>query len=150
MIELIDEKDKKILETLKENSNLSTHKISKKTLIPITTVNNRVKKLQKDGIIKKYTVELDQKKLGFNLSAYIFVGISLNELKQSKLKIKDLVNSIRKSSLVESAENVTGDIDLVVKVHAKDIDEIKDYVFNNLSELKGVEKTRTAIIMEHK
>ena len=39
MKELVDEKDKKILEILKENSSLSTYKISKKTLIPVTTVN---------------------------------------------------------------------------------------------------------------
>ena len=61
-----------------------------------------------------------------------------------------MVNSVRKSPLVDSAENATGDIDIVVKVHARDIDELKDYVVNNLSELKGVEKTRTAIILEHK
>ena len=149
-MELIDEKDRKILEILKENSNLSTHKISKKTLIPVTTVNNRIKKMREQGIVKKYTIEIDRKKLGYSLSAYIFVGVSLKELKENKLKINDLVKSVRKNPLVESAENVTGDIDIVVKVHAKDIDEIKDYVVNILSELKGVEKTRTGIILEYK
>lgn len=149
-MELIDEKDRKILEILKENSNLSTHKISKKTLIPVTTVNNRIKKLRKQGIIKRYTIEVDRKKLGYSLSAYIFVGVSLKELKENKLKINDLVNSVRKNPLVDSAENATGDIDLIVRVNARNIDELKDYVLNNLAELKGVEKTRTAIILEHK
>jgi len=80
MKDLIDEKDSKILEVLVENSNLSTHKISKKTLIPVTTVNNRIKKLKELGVIKKYTIEIDKKKLGYNLSAYILVTISLDEL----------------------------------------------------------------------
>lgn len=149
-MELIDEKDRKILEILKENSNLSTHKISKKTLIPVTTVNNRIKKLKEQGIIKRYTIEVDRKKLGYGISAYVFVGVSLKELKENNLRINDLVKSVRKSPMVDSAENVTGDIDVVVKVHAKDIDEVKDYVVNNLSELKGVEKTRTGIILEYK
>ena len=147
---IIDEKDRKILEILKENSNLSTHKISKNTLIPVTTVNNRIKKLQEQGIIKRYTLEVDRKKLGYSISAYIFVGVSLKELKEHKLRINDLLNSVRKSPLVDSAENATGDIDIIVKVHARDIDEMNAYVVNNLSELKGVEKTRTAIILEHK
>ena len=149
-MELIDEKDRKILEILKENSNLSTHKISKKTLIPVTTVNNRIKKLREQGIIKRYTIEVDRKKLGYNISAYVFVGVSLKELKENNLRINDLVRSIKKSPVVDSAENVTGDIDIVITVHAKSIDEIKDYVVNNLSELKGVEKTRTGIILEYK
>ncbi|MEK6949248.1 MAG: Lrp/AsnC family transcriptional regulator [Nanoarchaeota archaeon] len=149
-MELIDEKDRKILEILKENSNLSTHKISKKTLIPVTTVNNHIKKLREQGIIKRYTIEVDRKKLGYTISAYVFVGVSLKELKENNLRINDLVKSIRKSPVVDSAENVTGDIDIIIKVHAKDIDEIKDYVVNNLSELKGVEKTRTGIILEYK
>src|SRR3989338_7450903 len=147
---IIDEKDRKILEILKENSNLSTHKISKNTLIPVTTVNNRIKKLKEQGIIKRYTLEVDRKKLGYRISAYIFVGVSLKELKEHKLRINDLLNSVRKSPLVDSAENATGDIDIIVKVHARDIDEMNAYVVNNLSELKGVEKTRTAIILEHK
>ena len=49
----MDEKDEKILKLLKENSKLTTQQISKKTLIPITTIHNRIKKLEKEGIIKK-------------------------------------------------------------------------------------------------
>ena len=150
MVDIIDEKDRKILEILKENSNLSSHKISKKTRIPVTTVNNRIKKLQKEGVIKKYTIQVDEKKKSITLMAYVFVKVSLRDLKQNQLMVSDLVKEIRKSPIVESAENVAGDIDLVVKVQAGDIDELKNYVLNSLSDMKGVEKTTTAIIMEHK
>lgn len=149
MNHILDEKDRKILELLKESSNLSTHKISKKTLIPITTVNNRIKRLKKEGIIKKYTIEVDNKKLGIGLSAYIFVQSSLKELKENKLKISELVKEIRQSRSVEFADNVTGNIDIVVKVNVKDIDELNNHVLNRLTSLQGVEKTVTAIILEH-
>ncbi|MEK6869655.1 MAG: winged helix-turn-helix transcriptional regulator, partial [Nanoarchaeota archaeon] len=82
MKDSIDEKDKKILEILQENSSLSSHKISKRTLIPVTTVNNRIKKLKNLGVIKKFTVDIDKSKLGFSLVAYIFLTVSLEELKQ--------------------------------------------------------------------
>ena len=82
--------------------------------------------------------------------AYVFVQVSLRDLKQSKLRISDLVKEIRKGPIVESAENVAGDMDLVLKVRARDIDELKNYVLFNLSDMTGVEKTTTAIIMEHK
>ena len=58
----MDDKDEQILQILKENSKLSTHQISKKTRIPITTVHNRIKKLKKEEIIKKYSIIIDKKK----------------------------------------------------------------------------------------
>ena len=150
MKELIDEKDRKILDILEEKSNLSTHKISKRTLIPITTVNNRIKKLKKLGVIKKYTIDIDKSKLGFNLSTYIFVMVSLYELKKEGMKMKDLIGIIKKNQLIESVENVTGDVDIIIKMRARDINELNDYVVNILSYYKGVEKTRTALILQHK
>lgn len=150
MKELIDEKDRKILDILEENSNLSTHKISKRTLIPITTVNNRIKKLKKLGVIKKYTIDIDKSKLGFNLLTYIFITVSLYELKKEDMKMKDLISIIKKNQLIESVENVTGDVDIIIKMRARDINELNDYVVNILSYYKGVEKTRTALILQHK
>ena len=150
MKELIDEKDLRILEVLKDDSSLSTHKISKKILVPITTVNNRIKKLRKQGIIKKYTVDIDKNKLGFNLSAYIMVNLSLTELKEQKNKIEDLIRIIRKNQLIESVEHVTGDIDLMLKVNVKSVEELNDYVVNILSSYKGIENTNTLFVLKRK
>jgi DNA-binding Lrp family transcriptional regulator len=147
MKDLIDEKDKKILGILQENSNLSTYKISKKTLIPVTTVNNRIKKLKKIGVIKKFTIEIDKNKLGFKLAAYILINISLRELKEAKMTTKDIVRIIKKNPNIESVDNVTGDVDIILKIRAVDINEVNDYVVNTLGELKGVEKTKTALIL---
>ena len=147
MKEIIDKNDMKILEILKEDSSLSTHKISKKTLIPVTTVNNRIKKLESNGIIKKYTIEIDKSKLGFNLLAYIFINLSNTELKASGMKVDDLIKMIRKNPFIESVEHVTGNIDIVLKMQVKGIEELNDYVVNTLSNLKGVEKTNTSFVL---
>ena len=147
MKELIDKKDKKILEILKENSSLSTYKISKKTLIPVTTVNNRIRKLKKLGVIEKFTVEINNIKLGFNLSAYILINMSLKELKEADMTVRDLVRLLKKNSNVESVDNVTGDVDIILKIHAGDINEINDYVVNTLTQYTGIEKTITALIL---
>ena len=147
MKEVVDEKDRKILEILKENSSLSTYKISKKTLIPVTTVNNRIKKLKKMGVIKKFTIDIDKNKLGFNLTAYILINLSLRELKEEKMNVRDLVRIIKKNPNIESVDNVTGDFDIILKIHARDINDVNDYVVSTLAELKGVEKTKTALIL---
>ena len=68
---MLDNKDLAIIEVLKHNSNFSTQQISKKTGIPISTVHNRIRKLEKSGIIKEYTILLDNKKIGKPIAASI-------------------------------------------------------------------------------
>ena len=99
-------------------------------------------------MVKKYTVDIDKKKLGFNLSTYIFVTVSLDELKKEDMKMKDLIGMIKKNPLIESVENVTGDVDIILKIRAKNINELNDYVVSTLREYKGVENTTTSLILE--
>jgi len=79
---MIDNKDLKILELLKLNARFTTKQISKKTLLPITTVHNRIKKLENLGVIKNYSVVIDHKKLGKSISAYILMNINYVYLKE--------------------------------------------------------------------
>ena len=74
MLSMIDEKDKKILKELKKNSRNSTKNIAKNIQIPRVTVHDRIQKMQEKGIIKKFSVNLDYKKIGFPTEVFVFVG----------------------------------------------------------------------------
>jgi Lrp/AsnC family leucine-responsive transcriptional regulator len=77
----MDDKDRKILLCLQEHGRWGVQKIAKETRIPITTVYHRMKSLEKEGIIKRYAVVLDHKKLGMPLAAYILVvGKRFNDI----------------------------------------------------------------------
>ena len=143
----MDEKDEKVLKLLRENSKLTTHKISKRLLIPITTVHNRIKKLEKEGIIKRYTVELDNKKLGKNIAAYIHIVVDYKLLKEIKMSQQDLARKLKHYEFVEEAAMVTGGTDIIIKVRVKDIDELDDFVTKKLRNIDGIEKTQTMIIL---
>ena len=147
MKDTLDEKDLKILEILAEDSSLSTHKISKKTLIPVTTVLNRTRKLKSLGVIRKYTVDIDKEKLGKSLGAYVFVAVDNNVVKATGGGKGGLSKKILKNPLVESADEVTGHLDIIVKVRTSGIKELNDYVVNTLREYPGVTKTETLIIL---
>jgi len=71
----IDKKDQAVFGILQENSKLTTSQISKRLRIPITTVHNRIKKLEKLGIIKGYGVRLDYARLERGLHAFILVTV---------------------------------------------------------------------------
>jgi len=145
---MLDDKDLKILELLRKNSKLSTKDISKKLLIPITTVHNRIKKLEKNSVIKGYSVSLDHKKLGNLISAYIMITVNYTSLKFNKLTQKDLVKKLKIHPLVEEVSMVSGAFDLVVKSRTKTVEDLGEFVTKNLRSLPGVSRTQTMVILD--
>ena len=146
-ISMLDKKDIAIIEVLKHNSNLSTQQISKKTNIPITTVHNRIKKLEKSGIIKEYTILLDNKKIGKPIAAYILITVDYKLLNEQKMSQNDLAEKLKSNPDVEEASILTGAADIIIKVRVSDIDKLNDFVTKHLRNVNGVEKTQTSIIL---
>lgn len=144
----MDEKDKKILDILLYNSRLSNKEISRKTLIPITTIYNRRKRLEKTGIIKKYTLDLDLRKLGKMISAYILISVDYKELKLSKKTQERLGEEIRKSPYVKFVSLLAGETDLLVRVDVEDVDKLNNFVLNKLRTIPGVDKTVTMVVLK--
>ena len=137
----------RILEVLQNNAKLTTHKISKKLAMPITTIHNRIKKLEKLGIIKRYTVELDYKKLDKGLFAYIGVTVTYTSPSGKKLHQEDIAKKIKKLAGVEEVNIMAGGNDILIKIRLKDIDELNDFVVRKLREIDGVDKTQTMVVM---
>lgn len=143
----IDEKDLKIIEILKDHAEFTTRQIAKKTLLPITTIHNRIRKLQKEGIIRKYTIKLDNTKLGKSFVSYILVSVNLAVLKQKHKTQHDLANELKKFYFVERADIVTGGTDMVVIMRVKDVEEFDNCLLNKLQLVEGIEKTQTLIVI---
>jgi len=143
----IDDKDRTIIQELIKNSNQTTHQLSKKTKFPITTVHNRIKKLEKMGVIVNYTVNLDYKQLGRPILAVI--GVTINyHARDQKIKQTDVAQQIRKIDGVYEVAIMTGGADILVKILAKDIDDLNDIVTEQMRNIDGVDKTQTAIVLK--
>lgn len=142
IMEKMDEKDKIILDLLVENSKLTSQEISKKTRIPMTTVHNRIKKLEQNGIIKAYTVNLDLKKLGKTITAYVLTTVDYKQVLQETVakKIKAI------EGVIEVAI-ITGQTDIIVKVASEDIDSLNEFVIRKLRNIEGVTNTQTLVIL---
>jgi len=144
---MIEEKDKKILELLMQDAKLTTKQMSKKTLMPITTIHNRIKKMEKEGIIKGYYVKVDQKKLGNEIAAFILVGVTYVMPDGSKISQMDVAKKIKSFREVEEAHVVTGGTDIIVKVRTQNIEKLNDLVINKLRNISGVGGTQTLIVL---
>src|SRR3989338_1480742 len=113
---MVDEKDLAIIEVLKHNSSFSTQQISKKTSIPITTVHNRIKKLEKEGIIEGYTIRLNNKKIGRPIAAYVHIVVDYKLMKEKKISQHELAKKLKQREFVEEASMVAGPTDIIIKV----------------------------------
>lgn len=144
---IIDEKDRNILEILKDHSDWTTRIIAKKINLPITTVHNRLKKLRKEGIIKKYTIETDNRKLERNFVSYVLISANLQMLKQKHKTQYDLVKELKKFWFIERADIVSGGADLVAIVRVKDVDEFNAVLLEKIQLIWGIEKTQSLIVI---
>lgn len=143
----MDKKDLQILEMLGHNAKLTSQQISKKTLIPITTIHNRIKKMEREGIIKGYTVRIDHKKLGKGVLAFVLITVSYLLPDGKKISQSELAKTISRIPPVEETHIVTGGTDIIVKVRVKDMDELNKFIIDDLRILDGVENTQTIITL---
>jgi len=143
----LDDKDQKILEILKDHAEYTTRQIAKKTLLPITTVHNRIQKLRNNGVIKKYTIKIDNSLIGKSFVSYILISVNLPILKQKRKTQQDLANELKKFYFVERADIVTGGVDIVAIIRVKDVAEFDDCLLNKLQLVEGIDKTQTLIVI---
>lgn len=142
----LDDKDMKVFNLLIENSKLTTSQMSKRLRMPITTVHNRIKKLEKEEIIKSYTIIPDYKKLGKEISGYILITVNYILPNGEKISQEKIAKEIKEMG-AEEVSIVTGGTDILIKVREKNVEELNNFVTKKLRNIKGIDKTQTLIIL---
>ncbi len=143
MVDDFDRIDYQILRLLQENSNITNLSLSKKIgLSPAPTL-ERVKKLEKNGIIKSYHAEVDPLLLGLTVKTFILVNIGWHKENASENFLKK-VNEIDE---VAECNIITGDGDFLLKVICKDLQAYQYLLFNVLSQIPEVERLKTLMTL---
>ena len=139
LTEKIDEIDIQILRVLQEDSRLSFNKLASKLGISVGTAFNRVKSLEKNGILKGYTAIVDSEKLGYSLTAIIMVQAEGSHL-------TDIENEIAKTTNVVAVYDITGDYDVAAIAKFKDRASLNVFIKNLLS-MPHIKRTVTDIAL---
>ena len=137
---MIDEKDRLILNELRDNSRNSTKNIALNLHMPRITVHDRIKKLIDKKIIKKFTIVPDYEKLGLTTTVFIFIALNHHE---SGISIGKIAQQIKKISSVYEIHITAGEYDLLIKAREKTFDDIGKNVIVKIKKIKGVGKTFT-------
>lgn len=110
---MIDKIDRNILKELKKDSRLSFAEIGRKINLSPSSVRDRIIKMEDDGLIKKYSVVLEEKKLGNDLEVFLLIKVFHGNLKQ-------FLKFVPKVDEIESAHRITGNHNLLLKLTLKD------------------------------
>ncbi len=120
----LDEKDRKILNILSDNARTKLTKIAREVQLSVDSTKKRIEKLERDGVIAKYTIIPDIDKYGFKLAIHIYIRLKdVTKEKYDEL-IKDMTKNVRVIDLMA----MLGDYDLYIVFIAKDpedFDKIK-------------------------
>ncbi len=135
----LDKTDAAILDVLGENARLSLRKIAKKVGCSVATVMNRINKLQKEGIIRKYSALIDYDKLGYDLQALVHVRVSKGKLFQVEKKIASHPN-------VCAVYDITGPFDSVIITRFKTRRSLDNFI-KKIQTYDFIERTETNLIL---
>ena len=141
MVSPLDATDMRLLKELKENARENIASLSKKLGIPRTTVHYRIKKLVDEGIIEKFTVKPNYKKLNLGTTAFILARYDPD----SGLTQREVADRIAALEGVYEVHIVAGEWDLLIKVRAPNAEEIGKIVVDRLREIKGIDQTVTMV-----
>jgi len=136
---LLDKTDIKILKNLLVDARLSSRQMALKLGMSTVTILTRIKKMEKEKIVKGYTAIIDHEKLGYDLTAII-------EIFTKKGKMVEIENELSSLENVCAVYDVTGESDTVVVAKFKNRDELSKFV-KTISSKPNVDKTVTNIVL---
>ena len=137
----LDQTDRKLLELLQRDGLQSMAELSKAIGVAPSTLNDRVKRLGRLGVITGTHARLDAHALGLNLLAFVFVGWS------DGIVEADFLKRIAGAQEVLECHHVTGGWNYLLKVRVADTRALEAFLGNVLKQVKGLQRTETLIVL---
>lgn len=139
----LDAIDKKLLLLLQKDCKQTTKKLSLKLNLSVTAVYERIKKLEREGIIDKYVVLLNRTKVekGF----VVFCHIKL--IQHTKEFIIQFESDVVQLTEVIECHHVSGDYDYILKIVVQDMEEYREFMVTKLTSLQHIGSTHSTFMI---
>ena len=144
IIESLDSVDISILRCLQQDARLTIKEISREVNLSSTPVYERIKRMEREGFIRRYVTILDAEKIhkGF----IVFCSVKLSPL--NKQVAKEFCDTIKEIAEVTECYNISGRFDYLLKVHAPDMKYYQSFVLNVLGQLPMLGSLESTFVME--
>ena len=135
----MDVLDNNIIISLNANGRKSYRNIAKELKVSFSTISNRVKKLEEEGIVERYIPVINKEKIGFELTAII-------NIKLTHGKLIEVQERISKDNHVSAVYDITGYWDSLIIAHFKDRRDLNSFIKKILS-MDFVERSNTQLVL---
>ena len=139
----LDSTDIAILRALQENSRITNKELAAKVHLSPSPVYERLKRLEGEGYIERYTAVLNAEKL--NLGFIVFCSVKLQKLNTDIAS--DFVNKIQEIPEVTECYNISGEFDYLLKIHAPDMKYYNQFILNVLGRIESLGSIQSSFVM---
>lgn len=140
----IDEIDRTILMLLKDNGKLSNKEIADKVGLTVTPTYERIRRLERSGVIKRYRAVLDSKLMGKDLHVHCHITLKNHETES----ILDFEKKIILLDEVVGCYNIAGDYDYTLHVQIEDMDAYHEFIRRTLTSIENIGNIQSAFVMK--
>jgi DNA-binding Lrp family transcriptional regulator len=137
----LDSIDLRLLAELQADGRMTNVDLAGKVGITAPPCLRRVRALEKDGYIRGYHADIEPSKLGYEVTAFAFVGLS----SQAEADLKAFENEVRQWPQVRSCFMLSGEVDFVLRCVARNLAEFRAFVTGTLTAAKNVASVKTAL-----
>jgi len=138
-----DEIDMKLLNLIQDNSRITIKNLSEKLFLSTTPIYERIKKLEKAGLIKQYITLLDPNKIDRKLVVFI----SINLTSHTKEVVEGFEEAVDKLDEVSECYYVSGNFDFLLKVYCKDMEAYHDFLTDKLSVIDNISQFYSSFVL---
>lgn len=139
----MDAIDKKLLALLQEDTKKTTKELSLVLNLSVTAVYERIKKLERENVIRKYVALLDRNKI--DKAFVVFCHVKL--IQHTKDVIHTFENEVVRLNEVSECFHVSGDYDYILKVNVKDMDAYREFMVTKLTGLQHIGSTHSSFMI---
>jgi Lrp/AsnC family leucine-responsive transcriptional regulator len=137
----LDGIDRRILALLQENAKLPQAEVAKAVGLTAPSVNERIRKLERSGFIRGYAALLDERKLGYDITAFIEVFIEHPKFEEEFIGIMGTLDEVLE------CHHITGEFSILLKVRVTDMTAFRRLLIEKLNSVRGVRQTRTLMVL---
>ena len=137
----MDKIDQKILSELSEDSSISIPKLSEKIDVNSSVVYSRIKRLVKKKLIERFTIEINNKELGYGVKS--LTGINMDSKQRD-----NVIQELMKIPGVREVAEVTGRFDILITMYAENLNDMYKIVSENIGKIQGIIGSESFIEMK--
>ena len=141
---VLDKTDYSILSILQENGRLTTKQIAERVNLSSTPVFERIKRLEREGYIRKYVAILDPEKL--DLGFEVFCSVKLKQMTRDVAR--EFTHVIRDIPQVAECYNISGEYDYLLKIRARNMKDYNDFIINVLGTIDAIGSIQSSFVMD--